>query len=233
MAKIREYPDDPNVEGDDKVIGSNSSSKKGTKNYTVDDLAEYLRNNLAPGNVDNSVLVQQDGKLVEGFITEMVDSTSARSRVFIDFVLANSIYMTDPSTIVIGENISNVIGHNATRPGARVVLTNVPSDLTIVSKIESVNEFDRTITLTGIFDNWPLFSGVGQEEAFNEIVITSNLGVNIDGAITINGTTVSVENNTFLVNPLVAISPEAYISLRDQGLLDPDVWYAVPNIIEP
>ena len=53
MAKISNYSKDTSISGQDKVIGSDANSKFATKNYTIDDIADYAINKIdqvTPGN---------------------------------------------------------------------------------------------------------------------------------------------------------------------------------------
>ena len=53
MAKISNYGKDTSISGQDKVIGSDANSKFATKNYTIDDIADYAISKIdevTPGN---------------------------------------------------------------------------------------------------------------------------------------------------------------------------------------
>ena len=59
MTKIKLYPNDTNISGDDKWIGSDGDNNEITKNFTVDDVGAYI-NALGVESVSTS-----DGSFID------------------------------------------------------------------------------------------------------------------------------------------------------------------------
>jgi hypothetical protein len=58
MAKINTYPNDTNISADDKVVGTDAGNDNATKNYTVGDLANFIRGSGVVSSVSGTSPIQ-------------------------------------------------------------------------------------------------------------------------------------------------------------------------------
>ncbi|MGA1703226.1 MAG: hypothetical protein ACO372_06515, partial [Methylophilaceae bacterium] len=144
MTKIKIYPVDTNISGNDKWIGSDSQSSNRTKNFTVSGLSEYF-NNVGAINLSNSLKFKYD----------TVDVGDDRSTGSFSF-------QTEVGSSVSFSSISNLMFHKNTSNGKYVVdfMSSLDGSTIMISKVDepntfafyNVNSYDQNLIETDFYD---------------------------------------------------------------------------------
>lgn len=114
MARISTYGQDPNVQGSDRIIGTDGSDKS-TKNFSVTSLTDFLRRNLSVPNIGYTHILTGSASTVN-----LNDFTSS---VAVLITAPDSSPVVDIGDTRVRDVRGNVIGDNAS-VGTVLTITN-------------------------------------------------------------------------------------------------------------
>lgn len=163
MAKISNYSKDTSISGQDKVIGSDANSKFATKNYTIDDIADYAINKIDQVTPGNSIT----GRV----------SWSGEGLVFQSTLITGSL---NGVTINIPQNLNIVLNPaDPTNDRFDLFVVNTNNTLTVLQGTPSANPVKPSIDQLTQFEIGFVRVSAGQatpSELSNVTVYNENLG---------------------------------------------------------
>jgi len=204
MAKISNYGKDTSVSGQDKVIGSDANSKFATKNYTIDDIANY-----AVAQIDQDT----SGNSITGRV-----SWSGEGLVFQSTAITGSLNGT---VLNIPQNLNIVLNPaDPTNDRFDLFVANIDNTLTVLEGTPSANPVKPSIDQLTQFEIGFVRVSAGQStpsELSNVTVYNENLGQPTEWNFTTSLPTQIDPNST--LNPQSGEKSIYFNNLPSEGLV--------------
>lgn len=202
MARIGTYSNDTTVTANDRVIGTDVNGGA-TNNYRMGDISNFVRTTIFPNLDDGRVFIQNEGSLLESFISNPVTAEAYSNEYVASDTAADltkAIYFSNASTITVGSGVTDVFDSTILMTGVRLIFINRDTATRILLTVASVDTTARTITLTQNVTNFADFDGSTIANGSNQLMFVRNNGISLDGSITagtINAPVTRVNN----INP--------------------------------